>query len=354
MQVKHRVEFIDSLKGLAIFFVLWGHSVQYLNNGTDAFKNPIFEFIYSFHMPLFFFISGFFFKSSLKLNFKTFFLNKGLQLLLPCFVWSILFFIFNLGQCLFTEEYYFDWMQEFIKFINPLKWPFWFLKDLFLSYFIVYVFYKILKNEYIVFISSMLFVLILPSQFDEQRLLLPIFLGGILMKDNYQFVQNHLNYLVYSSGLLFLCCLFFWDGKYTMYVTNFSGIVNWMNLSLNSSDIEIYLFRLLIGFSGSIFFFVFYDKKYKNNWLNDKLKYVGIHTLSIYVLQATILENILNQQLNFPYVNIWVYSLLITPIVSLLVLFLCVSIYKLMSKNDFINFLLFGGSIKKFKRVCNN
>ena len=71
-----RIEFIDSLKGFAILLVLWGHSIQYLCSGIDFFQNFIFKIIYSFHMPLFFLISGFFFHSALKLHFKDFFLKK--------------------------------------------------------------------------------------------------------------------------------------------------------------------------------------------------------------------------------------------------------------------------------------
>jgi fucose 4-O-acetylase-like acetyltransferase len=83
-----RIEYVDTLKCFAIFCVLWGHAMQYLKGSYDFFHNPMFEFIYSFHMPLFFIVSGLFFKSSLKLNFKDFTLKKGLQLLLPCIVWA--------------------------------------------------------------------------------------------------------------------------------------------------------------------------------------------------------------------------------------------------------------------------
>ena len=44
------------LRGLAILLVVVGHSIQWTDAGFDA--NPLFSFIYSFHMPLFFFISG--------------------------------------------------------------------------------------------------------------------------------------------------------------------------------------------------------------------------------------------------------------------------------------------------------
>lgn len=57
--VKKRIEFADRLKGLCICLVILGHS---------AIPSGLFDFIYSFHMPAFFFINGFFFskRSSLK------------------------------------------------------------------------------------------------------------------------------------------------------------------------------------------------------------------------------------------------------------------------------------------------
>jgi len=52
----HRVDSIDVLRGVAIALVVIGHSIQMLVPDFDA--NVFFRFIYSFHMPLFFFISG--------------------------------------------------------------------------------------------------------------------------------------------------------------------------------------------------------------------------------------------------------------------------------------------------------
>lgn len=47
-------QYLDVVKGFAIFLMLWGHSIQYCTNGEfDFFENNAFKFIYSFHMPLF-------------------------------------------------------------------------------------------------------------------------------------------------------------------------------------------------------------------------------------------------------------------------------------------------------------
>lgn len=62
-----RIEWLDSLKGFAIFLVVVGHAVLgYLRAGTfpeyQWSLQLTHDLIYSFHMPLFFLISGFLYK----------------------------------------------------------------------------------------------------------------------------------------------------------------------------------------------------------------------------------------------------------------------------------------------------
>lgn len=52
-----RLEFIDYAKGLAILLVVIGHLLQYNLVGTSS--KDLFDMIYSFHMPLFMFLSGY-------------------------------------------------------------------------------------------------------------------------------------------------------------------------------------------------------------------------------------------------------------------------------------------------------
>ena len=53
----NRVVYLDVIRGFAILLVVIGHLIQY---NYDCFlTNPIFNCIYSFHMPLFFFLSGY-------------------------------------------------------------------------------------------------------------------------------------------------------------------------------------------------------------------------------------------------------------------------------------------------------
>lgn len=55
--MRQRLYYIDNLRGFLIILVILGHCIQ--NLYTDFDHNIVFRYIYSFHMPLFMFISGF-------------------------------------------------------------------------------------------------------------------------------------------------------------------------------------------------------------------------------------------------------------------------------------------------------
>ena len=65
MSTAKRDIYWDIIKGVAIFLVVLGHSLQYFYIDS-AYSNTdfLFSFIYSFHMPLFMVVSGYFAYSS--------------------------------------------------------------------------------------------------------------------------------------------------------------------------------------------------------------------------------------------------------------------------------------------------
>lgn len=80
----NRVLYFDAIKLFAIVCVLYGHCVQHLiSNGETT---PIYIFIYSFHMPLFMIISGFFSHSAMNLKWSDVMKKKSKQLILPCII----------------------------------------------------------------------------------------------------------------------------------------------------------------------------------------------------------------------------------------------------------------------------
>jgi surface polysaccharide O-acyltransferase-like enzyme len=58
---KNRIEYIDLLKCFAIYCLLWFHSIGDLRTSNDEWfflADPVLKFFITFHMPLFFMVSG--------------------------------------------------------------------------------------------------------------------------------------------------------------------------------------------------------------------------------------------------------------------------------------------------------
>lgn len=81
-----RLKKFDLLKGILIILVILGHAMNYSFN--DVWNNKLFNCIYSFHMPLFIFLSGYFFKSCLKKNIKEMLINKYQRLMMPTIIFT--------------------------------------------------------------------------------------------------------------------------------------------------------------------------------------------------------------------------------------------------------------------------
>ena len=82
-----RNESLDILKGIGIILVVLAHIIS---------RENINSFIYLFHMPLFFFVSGMTMYYSYKqdIKFKDYLLKKVKNILLPYFIFSLIWFVY--------------------------------------------------------------------------------------------------------------------------------------------------------------------------------------------------------------------------------------------------------------------
>lgn len=87
--ITHRDPAFDALKFFAIFLVLWGHAIQHLVS-TEYYDEPIYRIIYSFHMPLFMTIVGYFSTNSNGNSIRSTLMKKFRQLLLPACIFGIM------------------------------------------------------------------------------------------------------------------------------------------------------------------------------------------------------------------------------------------------------------------------
>ena len=82
-----RIRHIDILRCIAIILVVIGHVGSVPGCGWIERFYPI----YSYHLALFLFISGYLFKDIAKTDYKAFFLRKTKNLLLPLIGWNIVY-----------------------------------------------------------------------------------------------------------------------------------------------------------------------------------------------------------------------------------------------------------------------
>lgn len=325
--------------------VIWGHAIQHLRN-DDFFHNPVFEFIYSFHMPLFFLISGFFFVSSRSVTLFTFLKKKSLQLLLPGLTWFVLLKLFSFTKSLIKQSKTEDFADIFNQILNINNWPFWFLKELFLTYLIVYIFGKFFKKNWLLFIGCMLFVAILPGR-DFQRFLLPYFLIGIAIRQHYQYLETKFVYILILSGFIFCTLLFFWDGNYTIYVSNFPKLIRLRTFDVNLLNLDVSVFRFVIGAAGSLFFFCLFYLLNKKVGTHQFLSNIGKETLGIYIIQFLLLEVGLRKLIHFDLTDKWIFNLIITPLIAIVVLIVCNYFVSLIKKNKHLSLFLMGNYITR-------
>jgi fucose 4-O-acetylase-like acetyltransferase len=119
METDKRIGWIDISKCVGIFLVVLCHC---------GLKTTLTQWVYSFHMPLFFFVSGMVYVQ--KGAFKEFLYRRFRQIMVP-------FFLFALILC-FGVQSYKDWVNILIANRNSLSeslsfTPLWFLPCLFLS-----------------------------------------------------------------------------------------------------------------------------------------------------------------------------------------------------------------------------
>lgn len=116
---KHRSYYFDNLKLLLIILVVMGHIAEPLISSYNNIKEA-YMFIYSFHMPLFTFVSGYFSKN---INDHKKFFPKINNILIPYIIFQLLYSIFDM---------YVIKVQNLKITLTCPCWEMWYLLSLFI------------------------------------------------------------------------------------------------------------------------------------------------------------------------------------------------------------------------------
>ena len=303
----HRIKWIDVAKGWGIILLIYGHIAD------DYFA----KWLYTFHIPLFFFLSGFLFNPNK--SFSHLIWSKAKSLLLPYLTLGIPLLLINL---LYGYKLLYL-LKLFI--IQERMFPLWFITALFLQIILCYIIICKVKKKWriiTIFFLSLIGIgywrlggTALPWNFDISLVTLPFFYGGYYIKSNYHFLENVLEG---GKTKYFLLCA----------GANLFGFI--INLHLHYQNID--LFTNNFGFEPLSYFTAFWGIfatiVFSSSIHSKILSFIGRNSLVFFAWQqdiAIILANKLLSQFSFVIKTTYIKNIIIL-VISIIILSIIVEI----------------------------
>ena len=224
-----RIQYWDVSKAMAIFLVVWGHSLQNLTPDSKYWLNDgVSQWIISFHMPAFMLISGYFAYSSLTKPFGKVVIRKAQQLLIPSVTW---FLIVSLIAMILHRDFTFDRMY---MVLTSLLTSYWFLKSLFMCYLLTMIGVLIYRwNTWMLWLY--LFCLLLCAEslnYVSCISMYPFFGAGLLYHHFQERIDSHFVVVLMISFCCYITLFSMYDSvEYNLYVHPFEWSVGGQNHS---------------------------------------------------------------------------------------------------------------------------
>ncbi|WP_338473035.1 acyltransferase family protein [Niallia sp. XMNu-256] len=288
--MKGRLGWLDVGKGIGMVLVIFAH---------DHIPQMLKTFIYTFHMPLFFFLSGFLFSPTKYHRFSKLFTSKCKSLIIPYFSFSIIvyfwfLFRYKIGDIEYSSSLFKPLIGTFIGNRNT-DWTvhigaLWFLTCLFITELLFYFLRTKLKTNLLVAIALMIISLIgymysmllgkpLPWNIDAAFMAVLFFGAGYFYKESIQ----KLTHLINMKVLLIFCFLNITTG-YLNY------LLSGERVDMYESQYGNYALFVIAAFSGIIAFLIAVQKIETN----AVFQYVGKNSLIYLALHQSIVFSVLN------------------------------------------------------------
>jgi fucose 4-O-acetylase-like acetyltransferase len=287
MIVRNRT--LDIMKGIGILLVVFGHAIgRQLPNFSD---NPVYRVIYTFHMPLFFFISGYVMYETIRGSRFQWLKNKLACLIIPHLIFSSIFYFmvyFDIPYLNINHQ-----MVPFPKWLiqsDLLNQGEWFLYSLFTCFCLLllvnWVDRRFSNKTFWIFTITLIIILgvfVIPSQqnwfrYDELKYFGPIMIMGYL-------VARHKTYLHRFLTTACIISLIFFPVLAMNRNEDLRPHIDLMGF-ISSGNMDFYLIRYLRPLCGIALVFLLATGLSKNKFLSTWLVRTGGITLGIYLFSA--------------------------------------------------------------------
>ncbi|EQA0819056.1 TPA: acyltransferase family protein [Escherichia coli] len=255
-----RLNWIDSLKFLGIFYIYLGHY------GISAGK--LYNFVFLFHVPLFFFVGGIFHKKhSTMTSVLNGIIDKFKKIVIPYIAFSLVFILVSTLKYNYDYAKIFDMVERFafgIRNTLPAA-SLWFLP----CFFVVYIYHSILeivfKKDWLVLIASLIIFVsarIIPLYngpayfFNVDSALVYLlyyslgkFLSSYILQSSKSFIMNGVGFLLaITISVLVSSYLYMFGVKDIYAISSNKYILSVINITITFSLIisSIFVSRLLV------------------------------------------------------------------------------------------------------------
>ena len=331
--MKNRIGYIDMSKGLAIILVIIGHSSFVPNNAKLL--------LYAFHIPLFFFLSGFTLNVRKYETFSGYCLNKVKSLVVPFFLLNSFVFLFQLFVMYPDQVLSFN-ILHFIKQLLlsdrlHIYFQLWFLNVLFLSHVFSYFILKRRWNvsQWVIIILSLLVLVYLGQKVYNREYyliwnidLVPValifILLGVWTKNNLHQLEKYFSIYFLPIGLI---------------LTNYSSKLNYrvsdyQIVDLYYQQIGNHFLFYIAAISGIwsvlIFFKTLPESSIMKSIGQKTLIYYGVHSPIVLILVEKLVK-----ELSTKYTGIFVNQYITTIFVAILTILGCELIVRMFRGTNF-------------------
>lgn len=289
-----RLDWIDAVRGVAISLVVFAHC---------DIPMQLKIFIYSFHIPLFFILSGFLLNSKLNKPFSIFFKHKFFSLLIPYFFFASLLFLY----WFLIRQLGLDPIAARVNPIQPLNGilialrggnfmildsQLWFICSLFCAEIMFYIMYHRVKGDRVLLGLSILLLTIigciyytffgykLSWSIDTVPFTVVFIWFGFVLKDNYSLLKSKFRHRRYLKPLVFSITLILFIA-----IGMLNGKVDMAGMKYGS-----YILYFVAACTGSLFIIMTFESM---NIHSKFLSYIGKSSLIIYALHPIFLFGII-------------------------------------------------------------
>lgn len=279
---RKRKEYIDVLKGISILLVIVGH-VNFANYMVK-------EYVYSIHMPLFFFSAGLVSRRhcNKKEDTISFLIQKSSNFLIPYILWGLIYAKFSISNLLYLSYGSYDSIIR-AGSLSSL----WFFPTMFVSVCMMEVFQKLgFVDSFVKQFCSILLCVFISLLFPKIGMGYPFninvaFMGLVFMILGYSLKKVAEKLRTKKVELLFVCAGF---GCGTMvYMLNPVEVGYVLMAKLEIGNIVLFLIPAV---SGCLMFLAFSIcvEKWGQMWIKSILVFLGRNTIAIFAVHKPIIS----------------------------------------------------------------